>query len=502
MTEMASSSMQRNESLALSQQTAHGRNFRTDFVFLGALYMGELSALAALLSLYVFGRKPSLQEYLHSRPGYVLAGALIGLIVSVIIIAHRYGQSKLTGSKTFLMTVTMNLVTVIMVLTLGETTIRTFYKETPTGDVLGDTYLLPREWDKVVAYNHEFFRNTLDEGLYHKYDELLGWTIAPNRQNSEYGLYFSSAEGLRSPSPGIKFADQPASTRIAVIGDSYAFAEEVSFEESWGHQLERQLGKDFQVLNFGVMGYGIDQAYLRYMKEVRPWHPDMVIFGFIDHNLDRAMGIYSFLTFPTSFSPYAKPRFVMKDQQLVLLNTPLPMPAQIFSARSIHDLPYIEYDRGYLRGEWDRRFWIVPVKSYLFRWLTTRLPLSEATRPEVSDDVMRTISGEIFRAFVKQVTDDGAIPLLMYFPNEPSLPGSSQYLPGYHPLSAQVLEEARLPYLDLTSCLANVPAGERFAPLRHYTPEATPRLHGVLCNQLRTTGRSVTIPEGAAFLAD
>lgn len=470
MTELASSSMQCNEPSALSQQTSPGRNFRTDFVLLGALYISEFSALAALLSLYVFGRKPSAQEFLHSRPGYILAGALIGLIVSVIIILHRYGQSKLAGSKTFLMTVSMNLVTVIMVLALGEATIRTFDKETPTGDKWGDTYLLPREWDKVVAYNLEFFRNTLDKGLYHKYDELLGWTISPNRQNSEYGLYFSSAEGLRSPSPGVKFVDQPASTRIAVIGDSYTFAEEVSFEETWGHQLERRLGKDFQVLNFGVMGYGIDQAYLRYMKEVRPWHPDMVIFGFVEHNLDRAMGVYSFLTFPTSSSPYAKPRFVMKDQQLVLLNTPLPMPSQIFSARSIRDLPYIEYDSTYIRAEWDRPFWQVPSKFYLFRWLTIWLPLWEETRPEVSGDAKRTISGEIFRAFVKQVTDDGAIPLLMYFPNEPSLPGSSQYLPHYIPLSKQVLEEVRLPYLDLTSCLSNVPAGERFAPRRHYTP--------------------------------
>lgn len=469
---MSSLSIQHSKPVGLPQQKSPGLNFRTDFVLLVALYIGELSALAALLSLYAFGRKPSAQEFFHSRPGYLLAGALIGLIVSVIIILYRYGQSKLAGSKAFLMTVTMNLVTVIMVLVLGEATIRMFHKETPTGDVWGDTYLLPREWDKVVGYYREFFRSTLDKGLYHKYDELLGWTIAPNRQNSEYGTYSSSAEGLRSPGPGVKFADQPVSTRIALIGDSYTFAEEVSFEESWGHQLERQLGTDFQVLNFGVMGYGIGQAYLRYMKEVRPWHPDIVMLGFIDHNLDRAMGVYSFLTFPTSSSPYAKPRFVMKDQKLVLLNTPLPMPSQIFSARSIRDLPYIEYDRGYITGEWDRPFWQVPSKSYLFRWLTTWFPLRVEGRPEVSDDAKRTISREIFRAFVKQVTDDGAIPLLVYFPQEPSLPGSSQYLPNYFPLSKQVLEEARLPYVDPSPCLSKIPAGERFAPKRHYTPQA------------------------------
>jgi hypothetical protein len=417
----------------------------------------------------VFGRKPSLQEFLHSRPGYVLGIALLGLIVSALTIGHRYRQRRRTGFKTLQMTVMMNLVTVIMVLTLGEITVRSVSTGTATGDVVGRKYLLPREWDKVRAYYQEYFRATLKEGLYHKYDELLGWTILSSRQNSEYGLYFSSAEGLRSPSPGVKLADQSASTRIALIGDSYTFAQDVSFEESWGYQLERHLGKDYQVLNFGVMGYGIDQAYLRYMKEVRPWHPDVVIFGFIEHNLDRAMGVYSFLTFPRSFSPYAAPRFVMQGGKLVLLNTPLPMPAQIFSADSIHELPYIEYDLGYIRGQWDRKYWEIPHMSYLFRWLVTWLPLWEDVRPEVSDDSKRTISAEIFRAFVKQVTDDGAIPLLLYFPSEPSLPGSNEYLPGYHPLSARVLEEARLPYVDLTACLTNVPPGERFTSSRHYT---------------------------------
>ena len=401
---------------------------------------------------------------------------MIVLTVSVITILYRYRQSKLAGSKAFLMTLTMNFMTVIIVLVLGEATVRTSYKETPTGDVWGDRYLLPREWGKVTAAYTEFFRGTLAKGFYHKYDEVLGWTVAPNRQDSEYGRYFSSAEGLRSPVPGVKFADQPASTRIALIGDSYAFAEEVSFEELWGHQLERQLGKDVQVLNFGVMGYGIHQAYLRYIKEVRPWHPDMVIFGFIDHNLDRAMGVYSFLTFPTSFAPYALPRFVMKDQQLVLLNTPLPLPIQIFSARTIQDLPYVQYDLEYVKEEWDRPYWQVPAKSYLFRWLTTWLPLPGEARPEVSDDAKRTISREIFRAFVKQVTDDGAIPLLVYFPQEPSLPGSSQYQPNYFPLVKQVLEEARLPYVDPSPCLSQIPAGERFAPKHHYSRRANAAL--------------------------
>jgi len=459
---------------------------KTDSILLGALYIGEGSVLAAVLSLFVLGRKNSVPEFLQSRPGYVLAAALIGLTLAAIVIPVRYSRSKIVGSKDFLLTVTMNLVTVALLLALGESTIRLFSQKTQTGVVWSGKYLPQRDWDDVVENYNVFFRNYKEAGLYHIYDELLGWTIAPNRQDSEYGMYFSSAEGLRSQKPGVVFAGQPDATlRIALLGDSFTFAEEVSFEDSWGYQLERRLGQDTQVLNFGVMGYGIQQAYLRYMKEVRPWHPDVVVLAFIDHNLDRAMGVYAFLTFPTSYSPYATPRFVIRDQQLALLNTPLPTPVQIFSARSIHDLPYVQYDRNYIRGEWDRPYWSPLLQSYLFKWLASWFPLREEVRPEVSEDAKRAISSAIFQAFVKQVSDDGAIPLLVYFPQEPSLPGSSLYLPGYRPIGKRVLEEAHLPYLDPAPCLSQVPAAERFAPEGHYSPQGNAAVARCLFDPIR-----------------
>jgi len=48
------------------------------------------------------------------------------------------------------------------------------------------------------------------------------------------------------------------------VGDSFTFGQEVTYEESWGYLLEKALGSEFQVLNFGVAMYGVDQAYLRY----------------------------------------------------------------------------------------------------------------------------------------------------------------------------------------------------------------------------------------------
>ena len=82
--------------------------------------------------------------------------------------------------------------------------------------------------------------------------------------------------------------------RVALIGDSFTFGEGVRFEDTWGSVLGEALGTHCQVLNFGVPGYGIDQIYLRYMKDVRPWHPTIVIASFIEDDLWRTMSVYAF----------------------------------------------------------------------------------------------------------------------------------------------------------------------------------------------------------------
>ena len=455
-----------NDSCTPDQRSVAGKGLSADVVLLSALYLLEISlALVTLTSCRIL-HKGGFGLFLQSRPGYLFVAAVSGVVTSGITIIYRYYHADRVRGRTTTMTVAMNLVTVLILFTAGEGTIRALYKETPTGDVLGGAYLYPREWGKVVSYFRDPLRSHVGKAPFHVYDDLLGWTIASSRR-SENGPYYSSAEGFRSQEVGTVVADQPATTRIVLVGDSYTFAEEVSFDESWGRQLEVRLGKNFQVLNFGVMGYSIAQAYLRYVKEVRPWHPDVVIFGFVDHDMVRAMGVYSFLTFPEGSSPFAAPRFVMKEGQLTLLNTPLPSPEQIFSARSINDLPYIEYDRSYDPFEWDRRYWTFITRSYLFRWLESWIPRYEIPMPEVSDVAMKAISLEIFRAFTEKVRADGSIPILVHLPGW----SEEEYQAGYNALAPQILRTAGLEYIDLTECLSKVPFVERLMPGHHYSPK-------------------------------
>lgn len=80
--------------------------------------------------------------------------------------------------------------------------------------------------------------------------------------------------------------EKPAFTkRIAVIGDSYVMSIEVDRQDNFCSQLQSLLDKrgsssKYQVMNFGVAGYGLNQIYTLLEKKVFDYKPDLVIFPY------------------------------------------------------------------------------------------------------------------------------------------------------------------------------------------------------------------------------
>lgn len=71
----------------------------------------------------------------------------------------------------------------------------------------------------------------------------------------------------------------PNVKRIVFLGDSFVFGSNVALADSLPTVLEKALGEGFEVLNFGVIGYGPDQSLVQWMKEGWRWKPDLVILG-------------------------------------------------------------------------------------------------------------------------------------------------------------------------------------------------------------------------------
>jgi lysophospholipase L1-like esterase len=85
---------------------------------------------------------------------------------------------------------------------------------------------------------------------------------------------------------------RPANTfRIAVLGDSFAEALQVSREETFWSVLERELqdakaldGQSVEVLNFGVSGFGTAQALEMLRHYVWQYEPNLVLLAFLTGN--------------------------------------------------------------------------------------------------------------------------------------------------------------------------------------------------------------------------
>ena len=429
---------------------------------LAALCVVEGALLLCGLALHKNGDE-ALLVLLATRDGVIFAGALLSGLTAAVVLVRAYLGAR-GETRWFWLAAVLNAVTVTFVLILGEAAARLLSSSTPDGrTAVAGIPLLPRSWGATVARNREILRRAPSGSSYFVPDELLGWTIGPDRQSRDR-LYASSAEGIRSARPGITFAGDRPQRRIAVVGDSFTFGLEVPFEDSWAHRLQQDLGPGTQVLNFGVDGYGVDQAYLRYQRDVRPWRPDLVIFGFINHDLYRSMAVYTFVSFPEWELPYGKPRFVLDGGRLELLNTPVLAPEQILERGSVFELPFIQFDRGYQARDW---LWHPQYRSRLVRLLLSRFEPAPVPSAQASDAAMTAVNAELFTSFVELARQEGSAPYLVYFPSRGDYTGQDRLAKDG---MIEMFRERNIEHDNLTACLAKIGKSRLFIEGRpHYS---------------------------------
>ena len=450
-----------------SSQTDDGQ-IQREWLATGGLYVLEGLVVLALFSFWRVSAKEHIVGSLMSVWGMVLVGTLVGMAVLAFVIGRSCYQQWQAGSRKWLLGLAMNVLVVGLVVLVAEVALRQATVRGAFDEKLGAHLLYPRHWDQVTATYKVVLAKAQQHPTYLISDNTLGWTVGPNGK-SENGLYLSSAEGLRSAIQGEALKGGAAACRIALVGDSFTFGESVAFEDTWGSQLDRDLQGRCQILNFGVSGYGIDQMYLRYLQDVRPWHPDMVIFGFVSDDLRRTVSTYGFLIFPDGRFPFTKPRFVLRDDQLEVVNRPLLSPNQTFSSHTIHDLPFINYDVGYERTEWNRPGGEILTQSYIFRLLTTLYPLHKPERQETSISETRRLNRALLLKARQAIIDDGAKPLIVFFPDQGDLQEGAK-----EPHGVTILKHMQMAHVDLTPCMKSAAETDLFSASDkngHYSPK-------------------------------
>ena len=78
-----------------------------------------------------------------------------------------------------------------------------------------------------------------------------------------------------------------------------------------------------EVLNFGVGGYGTDQAFLRYQRDGIQFQPEIVLLGIMPENIYRLVNRFRPFYLAQSGIPLTKPRYVLRSGKLVLLENPM-----------------------------------------------------------------------------------------------------------------------------------------------------------------------------------
>lgn len=182
---------------------------------------------------------------------------------------------------------------------------------------------------KMVSGTVERYLNSTNSILV--YDAELGWLPRASQQ-------CFNAEAIWSLPEEFSKDRTPGTLRIAVFGGSYALGK--TYTTGWSTLMARGLshsGIKPEVLNFGVPGYSMDQAFLRWQKEGKGYHPHIVIFGFNAGYCSDNLNLVRSFQHPGTEIVFFKPRFELVGGKLNLLNVPTPAPDEL--AEIIADFP-------------------------------------------------------------------------------------------------------------------------------------------------------------------
>jgi hypothetical protein len=444
------------------------RAAHTDKTLLAALYGGTAGLFVALIG--------------YGFSGLVFGGSLCLVLFCAVTVWGRWRVHA--GSREAALTVALGTITLGLAFVTAEVAVRLLEEVTPEGVSVRDMVLLPREWEKVAAHRRSSWeRSSAHYGVF-VFDDTLGWTVGADRRGvGPHGeTYYSSREGLRSAASGVSLAGRSAK-KIALLGDSYTFASDVNYEDSWGAVLEQQLGSGVQVLNFGVPGYGVDQAYLRYERDVRAWHPDVVVLAVISHDLLRSTMVYYQIGFPGAQVPGAKPRFIVRGAELVPVNLPLPRPELVFAATDVKTLPFIAYDRFYRPSDWTPHLYGFSHALRLALSWTSQWAFAPS---QGFDDETLSVNRLLFDTFLRRVREDGAIPVILFLPSYTEYRDADGRPAKEQLIGVRMLDDANVPYLNALPCLDRMPRSEqKFTSGWHYTPVANQVVAACLRAMLR-----------------
>ena len=331
--------------------------------------------------------------------------------------------------------------------------------------------------DKISTKHSGIIKDFIEQkSNYFVFSPTLGWSI---KQNGFSELYQANSSGIRSdkeytlsPSSGIR--------RVATFGDSFTHCDDVKNNESWQAIME-SYNSTIEVLNFGVGGYGLDQAYLRYLEDGRQYKPHIVLIGFMTGNIFRNINTYRPFFFPKTGVPLTKPRYVVSEGELTLITNPMKSlddyKELLLHAQDI--LPeigandnYYKYNKYYTTNifDWSPTFRIIKI---LMHGINEKHPIEEVVANNKYNENSEAflVTKKIFDAFYNTSIENGSIPIILVFPDKPDVSLYHRTKEKVYSPLLSYFDSKEYQYIDLMDALKNTDIEALFKG--HYSPLAT-----------------------------
>lgn len=272
--------------------------------------------------------------------------------------------------------------------------------------------------------------------FFSEHDQEIGWVLKKNSKGLHQPNRSEPAVLVEINSKGFRGKEftggkAPEKKRIVILGDSITFGYGLDEKATYPAMLQGLLGDSYEVINSGVVGYGIDQQYLYFKREVIQYLPDIVIVGF------SAGDIYDSIC-SRRFN-VAKPFFRLVDGRLVYVKPPAIKKATI---REV-----------FFRDKPVQAFFFN--NSNLYRFIFYRVADLDKIM-NINTEEMNLVEGmELVKVIINSLKKDCeqikckllflAIPQENWFD---SSSGGEAFKHGHNAATA-VLEETGVPYIDL-----------------------------------------------------
>ena len=243
-----------------------------------------------------------------------------------------------------------------------------------------------------------------------RYDSTMGWRL---NVNEEYNNYITK--------------NSKNTLKILILGDSFSLSAGASDSASWEKKIEenlKNLGIDFEIFNLATPGYGLDQAYIRWLKEGRYYNPDIVMIGITEHMIKNNLNLIRPIKTIRTGIPFSKPRFIIDDfDTLSLINYPTIEINKIINIMSdLKSWKLLEYEYFYSDERYSKNiFYDLKILTLAKKVLDKKRYNSNQRELFLLNNEASQITLKILEKFKSDLKEHNTHLSLIHFPNKRGL---------------------------------------------------------------------------------